>query len=165
LQKFRELTGGEKVLLLQAAAWLIWIRLLLFIFPFRHVKTLVHRWSKPRRARFPTHRLAYLINAAANRIPRTHCLPRALVAQVLLCRHGQPAELHIGVARDSNGKFEAHAWIESAGQVVIGGSAVGRYSRLLSGTTGPPEGPSNEETNRLKDQGSKGPSRPLVPFS
>jgi hypothetical protein len=143
------LTGGEKVLLLQAAAWLVWIRLLLFIFPFRHVKILVHRWSKPRRAGFPTHRLAYLIKAAAHRIPRTTCLPRALVAQILLCRHGHHAELHIGVARDSNGKFEAHAWVESAGQVVIGGSAVGRYRRLLASSTEPPEGP----------------SLPLAPFS
>jgi len=156
-RKFRELTGRERVLLVQAAAWLVWIRLLLFILPFRHVRALVLHWSKPRRARVLAHRIAYVTNAAANRIPRTTCLPRALVAQMLLSRHSDRAELHIGVAKDSNGKLEAHAWVESGGQVVIGGIEVGRYTRLLSGATKPPLKLNNERTDRV--------SGPLFPIS
>ena len=141
LRKLRELTVEERVLLVQAAACLLCLRLLLFILPFRHVNALVRHWSKPGQAPIPGGRIAYLINAAANRIPRTTCLPRALVAQILLRRHGHHAELHIGVAKDPSGSFQAHAWVESAGRIIIGGFEVGRYSRLLSFSTESPEGP------------------------
>jgi hypothetical protein len=40
----------------------------------------------------------------------------------LLAHHGDPAVIRIGVAKNKNGQLEAHAWVESRGRVVIGGS-------------------------------------------
>ncbi len=62
--------------------------------------------------------------ARANRfVPgRGACLHEALAAHVLLRRNGFSPELKIGVRRDEEGEFRAHAWIEEDGEVVIGGT-------------------------------------------
>jgi hypothetical protein len=51
------------------------------------------------------------------------CLARALVAQALLHRHGHEGRLRLGVRRNSDGIFAAHAWIERRGDIVVGGPA------------------------------------------
>jgi hypothetical protein len=35
---------------------------------------------------------------------------------------GVPASLRIGVTRKKSGELEAHAWVESSGKVIIGGT-------------------------------------------
>ena len=40
--------------------------------------------------------------------------------------------LHIGAVKDEEGKFLAHAWVESEGRVVIGGHELERYTRLMT---------------------------------
>jgi hypothetical protein len=40
--------------------------------------------------------------------------------------------LRIGVLRDQKEKFQAHAWVESSGIVVIGGLELERYEPLTS---------------------------------
>lgn len=47
------------------------------------------------------------------------CLPQALVAQAMLVRRGMPATVHLGMGKPE-GRFEAHAWTETAAGVVIG---------------------------------------------
>lgn len=48
---------------------------------------------------------------------RPNCLERSLVLWWLLRRRGVPAELRIG-ARKQDAQFEAHAWVELAGEVL-----------------------------------------------
>ena len=57
-------------------------------------------------------------------------LNQALVTQMLLARRGYPALLHIGVAKGKEGQFQAHAWVESEGKVVIGGSGLECFTPL-----------------------------------
>ena len=47
------------------------------------------------------------------------CLSKALTGKALMARYGHPGELCIGVAK-TDGKFEAHAWLECEQNVVIG---------------------------------------------
>ena len=139
ISKLLRLSRAEKAVLLQAVAWLVWIRFLLALLAFRHASWLVQRWARSARTELdanhrPTltaHRVGQLVTAAAYRIPGTTCLPRALVTQVLLCRHGHGAELHIGVNRDSQGRIQAHAWVETEGRVVIGGPEVTGFQPIL----------------------------------
>lgn len=42
---------------------------------------------------------------------RYTCLKRSVVLYYLLRKAGRPATLHIGVRRDSGGRFVAHAWL------------------------------------------------------
>ena len=64
--------------------------------------------------------LAWAVRAAARRVPKASCLTQSLALETLLLQAGHPAELRIGVARGAAGGFEAHAWVELDGQVMIG---------------------------------------------
>jgi hypothetical protein len=64
-------------------------------------------------------------------VPSATCLIQALAVRTLLRLRGQNSKLQIGVTRDENQKFLAHAWIEVEGRVVIGGiDDLNRYSVL-----------------------------------
>jgi hypothetical protein len=68
-------------------------------------------------------RIVWAVSVAGRRLPRAgNCLAQALATQVMLGRRGQAASLRIGVARDAEGEFRAHAWLEADGKIVIGGS-------------------------------------------
>jgi len=73
---------------------------------------------------------AHAVSRTARRVPRASCLTQALVLQRLLARRGQPCTLFLGVDRTGEAakqqgrrakSFEAHAWIEWRGRVLIGG--------------------------------------------
>ena len=39
-------------------------------------------------------------------------------------------QIHLGVARPDRAAFEAHAWLELDGRVLVGDHDLGRYTRL-----------------------------------
>jgi len=49
----------------------------------------------------------------------TTCLSESLAAQAVLAHYGHRGELRIGVQK-TEGRFEAHAWLECADQILIG---------------------------------------------
>lgn len=60
-------------------------------------------------------RISYCVDAAARQLPiRSSCLTRSLVLHALLLRRGLASEVRVGV-RLSDGRLDAHAWVESAG--------------------------------------------------
>jgi hypothetical protein len=69
---------------------------------------------------------------AASRMLRGErvCLVRALAARWMLAALGHPSELRIGVAKAPGGKFSAHAWLESEGEIVIGGAEAESFTAL-----------------------------------
>ena len=76
-------------------------------------------------------RTIWAVTTAARHFPAAcTCLPQALAAQVMLGRRNLPAEVKIGVAKGELGKLEAHAWLECAGRIVLGGPDVSRYTLL-----------------------------------
>ncbi len=74
---------------------------------------------------------SHAVSRAARLVPRASCLTQALVLQRVLARRGQECSLFLGAlrpgAKPSNASrahsenFEAHAWIEWHGRVLIGG--------------------------------------------
>jgi hypothetical protein len=76
-------------------------------------------------------KIAWSIRVAARYIPSATCLTQAFAGVRLLKEFGQPACLRIGVAKSTEGKLEAHAWVESSGRIVIGKlSDLSRYNVL-----------------------------------
>ena len=59
------------------------------------------------------------------------CLASAFALQRLLSREGHASELHIGVARDGAG-FAAHAWLTSAGRILVGEEEREAYKPLVA---------------------------------
>lgn len=77
---------------------------------------------------------AWAVMTSSRYVPAATCLTQAFATQVLLSRRGLPARLRIGVVKGKDGRLQAHAWVESNGVVVIGGSGpdVERYKPLLA---------------------------------
>jgi hypothetical protein len=138
LRKLLRLPAHERRLLLQAWLLLGALRLALWLLPFRTIQSLVARLrTQPRTEQGPhiaMERVGWAVAVASVYMPFATCLPQALVAQMLLRRHGYQAQVRIGVAHTESGRLAAHAWVECAGQIVIGGSAdaVARYTVLPS---------------------------------
>ncbi|MFT4590661.1 MAG: hypothetical protein ACI8QF_004793 [Limisphaerales bacterium] len=76
-------------------------------------------------------RVAWAVEAVSRRLPMTdNCLVRAVATLSMLRRRGLPAELRLGVAREAGREFEAHAWVECEGEILIGGEEADRFTRL-----------------------------------
>lgn len=63
--------------------------------------------------------IVWAVNKSSQYMPGVKCLARALTTEVLMNQYGHQPQLRIGVAK-RRGKLEAHAWVESQGQVLIG---------------------------------------------
>jgi hypothetical protein len=131
--KFLRLTPADRRLLVSALALLWAVRLALWLLPFRVVRRLFTKRSRPAWRQKEAHpsvvrRAAWAIRAASRYVPAATCLTQALAAQALLSCYGQESRLQIGVARDTQGGLRAHAWLETAGRVVIGAEEMESYT-------------------------------------
>ena len=78
-------------------------------------------------------RIAWAVECVSRVVPRgNNCLVRALATGIVLKRYGYPSELKIGVMKPAGGRFEAHAWLESGGNVVIGDFQLDHYVPLAA---------------------------------
>jgi Transglutaminase-like superfamily len=143
LCRFLHLSWTDKALLLQAFFLLTVVRLGLWCLPFQTLRKLLARTaargsvSVPRHSgqADPSQRVIWAVAVVGNHFPSIGtCLMQALAAHVLLGRRHCPAQLHIGVTRDGKGKFLGHAWLESNGNVILGGEALRQqhYTPLLA---------------------------------
>lgn len=130
---FAKLTLTERRLALEAIYWHSFVRVGLWVLPFRVMQTVCDRRGRPkaRHTRATVQEIAWSVRLASRYVPHATCLTQALAARILLGRRGLPAGVHIGVARDASRGFEAHAWAESEGVVVCGGSEAPQYTPIL----------------------------------
>lgn len=126
LRNFLRLKPDDRNLLIYTYLLLNGIRLGLWRLPFAKLQRYLDRLGD---ASFPGQSIAvyrlqtliWAVNQSSHYSPGlVKCLARALTTQVLLKQQGYPCELRIGVAKGQTGTIEAHAWIESRGQIVIG---------------------------------------------
>ena len=115
---FRELSCGQRWLLVQAWLTLPIVAADLRLFGFRMMRTLLLLGDPATAGRTDlaaAHSLARIVHGAANRNPfHPNCLTRSLVLCRLLRRQGLAAGLRLGVAKPG-GTFAAHAWVEHGG--------------------------------------------------
>jgi hypothetical protein len=76
--------------------------------------------------------VAWAVEATARRVPEASCLTQALAADVMLRRAGATPQVRIGVAKDRQ-EFEAHAWLELDGRVLVGDHDLDRFVPLERG--------------------------------
>ncbi|MEJ2504255.1 MAG: lasso peptide biosynthesis B2 protein, partial [Gemmatimonadota bacterium] len=124
----------------------------LLALPFRRVLRALnvrHAGARAHARDSDPERLAWAVGAVARRsIRRNRCLVEAVALTWLLRRDGHPAAIRIGAGRVED-RFEAHAWVESRGRILIGGRyAPHRFSvfpdfedRADRGTSGEREAP------------------------
>jgi len=124
--RFFRLPSVERRILIKAVTLLWVVRIGLWILPFQRLRTLLSMkaptigGTKPVPLR--AERIARCVKVMSRFVPAATCLAQSLVTVKLLEDAGLPASLRIGVARDKSGELEAHAWVESKGRVIIGGT-------------------------------------------
>ncbi|WP_066384674.1 lasso peptide biosynthesis B2 protein [Anabaena sp. CA = ATCC 33047] len=122
LLKFLFLNHSDRLLLINTFLLLLFVNLGLWLLPFSQLRTLLNKINQPNISVNQTTigKIIWAVDVSTKFVPGAKCLARALTCQVLMTRRGYSPELRIGVAKDEQGKLEAHAWIENQGKVVIG---------------------------------------------
>ncbi len=132
LRKIARLDASDRLLLVEAAFVVPVVRIALTILPFRFVHHGVAAATRFLHRPAPAvphtlNRVTWAVTTVASRVPRATCLTQALAATLLLVRHGHAATLRVGVAKNDDGILCAHAWLESAGQAILGEPAPGAF--------------------------------------
>lgn len=144
LSKFLQMTSGERHLVINTFIVLLLVRLGLCLLPFQVLEQLLARISEfPKSPQFGSRRqdheptldnIVKAVNRSSWQMPgNVKCLARALTTQVVMSRCGYAPLLRIGVTKSVQGHLEAHAWVESHGQIVMGYlSDLSRYTPMSS---------------------------------
>jgi len=76
-------------------------------------------------------RLSWAIAVAAQRVPwRSDCFIKTIAADRWLRRHDLQADFYLGVAKDDQDVFAAHAWLRH-GDLTVTGGRYDRFSTLI----------------------------------
>ena len=138
LRRWLRLAPSKRVVLLQALTLVTGARIALKVLPFSVVRRGLATLATPRT---DTNRTAggsahckqviWAVEAVGRHFPGVGtCLTQALAGHVLVGRSGRKSDLRIGVTRKPDGKFDAHAWLESDGVILIGSASHARYTPM-----------------------------------
>ena len=137
VRKLLRLPPAERSLLIASTFVVGVIRLGAWVLPYRLLRQCVavlarRRAGPPGADRPSVAAVVRAVNVASRHVPGSRgCLIRALATRAILIRQGHDAALRIGVARSEEGDFQAHAWVENEGRIVIGRVRnLGRYRTL-----------------------------------
>jgi hypothetical protein len=132
LRRFARLPGADKFLLLRALFVVSVTRVGLWLLPIGALRRIVLRTGRKTRVAPPVTGLVWAVKIVSRYVPVATCLTQALALQWLLMRSGHASRVCLGARKDPEGKFEAHAWVECEGRVVIGGAEAHEYAPLTS---------------------------------
>ena len=109
---------------MKAVLCLLAIKAGLGLLPFSTFRKFFHLFSKSQnkseRSQQQIDEVVWAVESAANHLPlELLCLPRALATKYLL-KEVPLLTLEIGIQINSSKVFEAHAWVERNGSVIIG---------------------------------------------
>jgi Transglutaminase-like superfamily len=139
LRTFIRLQSGERGLVLRILLLVAAIRVALWVLPFQRLQRVVESWISWKHLTLsipndmPIGRLVWAVRATSRRIPAASCLTQSLALHCLLTSGGHRSKVRIGVTKDGESGFGAHAWVEYAGQPLLSGpEEVQRYVQLLT---------------------------------
>ncbi len=81
--------------------------------------------------------LGWAMGVAGRRVPGARCLAQSLAAHHLFARHGLSSMVRFGGRKKPDGTFDAHAWLESGGQVVYGNAYPELFTPIVSSAAAP----------------------------
>ena len=117
--------SGDRQTMVEAAAVLLLVRIGLWTLPFSVLRAALERIpQRTSRARVESPcDVGRIVKAVAQRLPvPMTCLVEALAAKAMLRRRGRESTLQLGVrsGRSAARALDAHAWLVSDGNVVVG---------------------------------------------
>jgi hypothetical protein len=137
LRRFARLPSSERALLLRVGLLLAVIRVVLWTRPWpsvlRFVQALPPRLPRLGAGPFSADRLAWAVGHSSRLVPAATCLTQSLALQCALTAAGLSSRVEIGVAKEPNGEFQSHAWVEHDGHMLLSPPVdVMRYTRLFT---------------------------------
>lgn len=118
IRSFFSLENKEKKLIIKTLLLGYQIRLITWIYSFPKLQQKIQEMGKRDSGSVESDKLVWAVQATSPYVLGSTCLTNALTGQVLLSRNGYPSTLRIGVMNEA--QFEAHAWLEMEGEVVLG---------------------------------------------
>ena len=133
IAKFGKLTPREQILFLEALVLHLWTGLALKVIPFRWIAKVFS--SRQSSVGSPQSEVVELIKTAIGRASkvspwRNRCLVSSLVGRCMLRRRKISSQLSLGVAKNTEGKTIAHAWLKSGECEIV--DRRGGYTELFS---------------------------------
>jgi hypothetical protein len=130
--KFFRLSAAERRLVLEAAFLMGAARMVVIIMPFRWVASVLEsnpNGEKIEQMSEQIKRVAWAVRRTSHYTPwRSNCLAKAIAGKYMLRRRRISNTLYMGVIKNSQGEFEAHAWLRSGETIITGGSHLERYA-------------------------------------
>ena len=133
VHKFLNLNISEKILIFKALILLWIVRILLWVFPFSIINRFIDKFdtiSHENNSKFSKEKLIWAIQSMSIYTPQATCLTCALGAKILLYMYDYSSHIKIGVSRIDL-EFEAHAWLESDNEIILGESKK-EYTPILN---------------------------------
>jgi hypothetical protein len=146
LNLFGRLDAGKKLLLIEAACYLLLARLMLLLLPFKRIAPALGVMTTPshgvRDGMKPVdgganiaEKVGWAVRHAARHVPfRAVCFPQAIAGRLMLKRRGIHSVLHLGTTTPgrNNSTLRAHAWLEAAGREVTGYPVAEEFTEVAS---------------------------------
>ena len=131
LRSFLALSNRERLLVAEATVLLVGVGAAVRVVAYTRVRSALESVPAPLLGSgTPRERIGWAVDAADGAMPGDRsCLARALVAEAMLERRGHETALRFGVD-GADRDMEAHAWLESGGETVVGGENREAYTRL-----------------------------------
>lgn len=124
---------SEFALFARAGLWVVAARIGLWVVPYQELRGAVAfltRKTYSHRGDSSLPQLLWAVSAASRFVPQSTCLVKALALHVLLKRAGLESSIHFGVTKEGE-HLDAHAWVESQNQIVIGNFESNRYIPIM----------------------------------
>jgi Transglutaminase-like superfamily len=140
LRRFSRLSWRDRLLVLEALAFLTIAAFSISVLPFRHVGGLaacpigVRRPHQSAQERLnKVWRIRWAIISTAPRLPwRALCFQRGLAAQLMLRRRGIPSVLYYGAAQGGQSGLHTHVWVRAGDIDVIGCEIASSFAVLAT---------------------------------
>ena len=131
LRSVLALSTRERLLVAEAAVLLVGVGAAVRVVAYTRVRALLGSMPAPLLEGEATPEdVGWAVGAGGGAVPGDpSCLVRALVAEAMLERRGHETALRFGV-NGADRDMEAHAWLESGGETVVGGENREAYTRL-----------------------------------
>ena len=132
LRSVLALSTRERLLVMEAAVLLVGVGAAVRVVAYTRVRALLGSLPAPLpESDTDPEDVRWAVDAADGAVPGDRsCLVRALVAEALLGRRGHETALRFGVDDAEDTDLEAHAWLESGGEIIVGGENREAYTRL-----------------------------------
>lgn len=114
--------------------WMVRVRL--WIYTYHKTKRLCERQTALKlhasySNQIDRNKILKLVNTVSRFVPKATCLTKALVAHTILKQFDFESRLFVGIKKNDDSSFEAHAWLQDDRSIIFGGDFSASFKPIL----------------------------------